>query len=134
MTLQVPERATPTVPPPPRERRSGRRDAAAPDYPLIVIMATLLGLGLFMVFSASFASQGTTFFQKQIAWIALSVVACGIMAFIPFRVWRQLAIPIMFVTIVALVAVLVMGTEQFGAHGVCFSGAVFSPASLPSWP
>jgi cell division protein FtsW len=122
MTFQVPERATPAPPP----RGGGLAGAAptAPDYPLIVIMATLLGLGLFMVFSASFASQGTTFFQKQIAWIALGVVACGIMAFIPFGVWRQLAIPIMLVTIIALVAVLVMGTGKFGGKRLLFGSSI----------
>jgi len=129
MTLQAPERATPTPPPPPRGAGLAGAAPTAPDYPLIVIMATLLGLGLFMVFSASFASQGTTFFQKQIAWIALSVVACGIMAFIPFGVWRQLAIPIMFVTIVALVAVLVMGTGQFGGRRLLF-GSSFQPSEF----
>jgi cell division protein FtsW len=124
LTPQVPERATPTTSPPPRDAGLAGVAPAAPDYPLIVIIATLLGLGLFMVFSASFASQGTTFFQKQIAWIALSVVACGIMAFIPFGVWRRLAIPIMFVTIVALVAVLVMGTGQFGGKRLLFGSSI----------
>ena len=77
-------------------------------------MATLLGLGLFMVFSASFTTQGTDFFLKQIAWIALGVVACGVMAFIPYGVWRQLAIPIMVMTIVVLAAVLALGNEAYG--------------------
>ena len=76
MTIEVPERATTAPPPPPRGAGQAATAPAAPDYPLIVIMATLLGLGLFMVFSASFTTQGTIFFQRQIAWIALGVVAC----------------------------------------------------------
>jgi len=114
MTLQVQERGTTAVPPTQRGVDQASAIPQTPDYPLIVIMATLLGLGLFMVFSASFTTQGTDFFLKQIAWIALSVVACGVVAFIPYGVWRQLAIPIMVITIVVLAAVLALGNEEYG--------------------
>ena len=80
MTVQMPQHTPPAAPPPQRASEQAGAAPAAPDYPFIVIMATLLGLGLFMVFSASFTTQGTDFFLKQIAWIALGVVACGVMA------------------------------------------------------
>ena len=113
MTLQIPKRPTNSRPP---QNGADQPNAAAmvPDYPLIVIIVTLLGLGLFMVFSASFPTQDTDFFLKQIAWIALSVVACGAMTIIPYSLWRQLAIPIMIMTIVVLAAVLALGKEEYG--------------------
>ena len=111
MTLQIPERPTDSRPPQ-SDASQSIAAAMAPDSPLIVIIVTLLGLGLFMVFSASFPTQGTDFFLKQIAWIALSVVACGAMTIIPYSLWRQLAIPIMIMTIVVLAAVLVFGKED----------------------
>ena len=127
MTLQIPQRPPPAAPP----RRSEQPSAIpmTPDYPLIVIIATLLGLGLFMVFSASFTTQGTIFFTRQIAWIALGVVACGIMAFIPYGVWRQLAIPIMIATLIVLAAVLALGSEQNGAQRLLF-GSSFQPSEF----
>ena len=115
MSIQATQRTTATAPPPRREAEQASAAPTTPDYPLIVIMATLLGLGLFMVFSASFTTQGTTFFVRQIAWIALGVLACGIMAFIPYGVWRQLAVPIMVATILVLAALLALGGERNGA-------------------
>ena len=125
MSLEVTQRPTTTAPPTLR-RDVGPANVApmAPDYPLIVIMATLLGLGLFMVFSASFTTQGTDFFLRQIAWIALGVVACGIMAFIPYGVWRQLAVPIMIATMLVLAAVLALGGERYGGHRLLLGGSL----------
>ena len=126
MSIEVTQRPVTTAPPTPR-RDVGSASAAptAPDYPLIVIMTTLLGLGLFMVYSASFTTQGTDFFVRQIAWIALGVMACGIMAFIPYGVWRQLAVPIMIITILVLAAVLALGDEQDGGgHRLLFGSSI----------
>ncbi len=92
-------------------------------------MATLLGLGLFMVYSASFTTQGTTFFTRQIIWIALGVVSCAIMAFIPHDWWRRLAVPIMVGTVLLLAAVLVLGTNDFGASRRLLGGS-FQPSEF----
>ena len=82
------------------------------DYQLIAIVATLLLVGLVMVFSASFAKVGTQFFLAQLKWVAVGVVACAVVAMIPYEFWRKMAIPAMGFTIVILVAVLVIGPEE----------------------
>ena len=129
MTIQATQRTTTSAPPPRRGVGPASAAPTAPDYPLIVIMATLLGLGLFMVFSASFTTQGTAFFLRQIAWIALGVVACGVMAIIPHGLWRQLAVPIMIVTVLVLAAVLALGEAQNGAQRHLF-GSSFQPSEF----
>ena len=92
-------RPTPTPPPPPRGAGPAGAAPTAPDYPLIVIMATLLGLGLVMVFSASFPQAPllpeADRLDRVRAWSC-----AGSRPSFPSGVWRQLAIPIMFVTIV----------------------------------
>ena len=100
------------------------------DYQLIAIVVTLLLLGLFMVFSASFATQGTRFFTLQLKWVALGLVLCAVVAFIPYEAWRALAIPVIVVTIAALIAVLIWG--QKGDYGGVrtFTGASFQPSEL----
>lgn len=100
------------------------------DYQLIAIVATLLLLGLFMVFSASFATQGTLFFIGQLKWVLIGLVLCTIVAFIPYEAWRVLAIPAMAVTIAALIAVLIWGEKgEFGAVRR-FTVASFQPSEL----
>ncbi len=100
------------------------------DYQLIAIVVTLLLLGLFMVFSASFATQGTQFFTAQLKWVVLGLALCTIVAFVPYEVWRMLAIPVMVVTIAALIAVLIWG-ERGPFGGVrTFTGARFQPSEL----
>jgi cell division protein FtsW len=65
------------------------------------------------------------FFLRQLMWVAVGAVACVVMAAIPYRVWRPLAIPLMLVTLAALVAVLVFGDQQtFGADRTLFGGRI----------
>ena len=98
-------------------RRGPAQAITAPglDYWLIALIATLLGLGLFMVYSASFPSQGSYFFLRQILWIAIGLVACAITAFIPIGWWKRLAVPMMIGTLLLLLAVLALGGERNGA-------------------
>ena len=128
MTLEITPRATPATP---RSPGAGQAVTAAPapDYPLIIVMTTLIGLGLFMVFSASFTTQGTYFFLRQIAWIALGLVVCGVMAFIPHGWWQRLAVPTMIGTVLILAAVLVLGDKQNGATRLLF-GSSFQPSEF----
>ena len=128
MSFETSQHAAPAAPSQ-RGTTSAAAVTSAPDYPLVVIMATLLGLGLFMVYSASFTTQGTTFFTRQIIWIALGVVACVGMAFIPYDWWRRLAVPIMVGTVLLLAAVLVLGNEEFGASRRLFGGS-FQPSEF----
>ena len=120
-------------------RRTDRRPSPWPairsavtnmDTQLIAIVVTLLLLGLFMVFSASFATQGTLFFTLQLKWVVLGLLLCAIVSFIPYETWRVLAIPVMAVTIAALIAVLIWGEPgQYGAKRT-FTGASFQPSEL----
>jgi len=100
------------------------------DYQLIAIVITLLLIGLFMVFSASFATQGTTFFTLQLKWVVVGLALCAIVAFIPHDLWRLLAIPVMVVTVAALVAVLIWGERGEWGGVRTFTGARFQPSEL----
>jgi cell division protein FtsW len=124
MSIQATQRTGGAALSPQRDAGQANVVPTAPDYPLIAIMTTLLGLGLFMVFSASFTTQGTYFFVRQIAWIAVSVVACGVMALIPYGIWRRLAVLIMLVTIAFLIALLALGKEQHGAQRLLFGNSL----------
>ena len=120
-------------------RRADKRPAIWPairsaitsmDYQLIAVVVTLLLIGLFMVFSASFATQGTTFFTLQLKWVVVGLVVCAIVAVIPYDLWRVLAIPVMVVTVAALIAVLIWGERGEWGGVRTFTGARFQPSEL----
>ena len=101
-----------------------RSEAGALDYPLVGIVATLIGLGLVMVYSASLALYGTAYFVKQIGIIFAGLAALVVMVLVPYGWWRRLAIPIMLGTVALLVAVLIVGEELLGARRTLFHGSV----------
>ncbi len=107
------------------------RPAATPvgtvDYGLIAIIALMLALSLALVLGASYATEGTYFFTRQLLWIGLGVVAGLIMTRIPYRVWRPLSVPIMLLALILLVAVLFLGKEINGAR-LAPSAAIFQPS------
>lgn len=121
---RVPTGATPW-------RRDTAQTSAASglDYPLIAIVATLLGLGLFMVYSASFPTRDSYYFVKQLQWVALGIGACAIVTAIPYRFWRTIAVPLMAFTLLVLVAVLIVGDEKFGARRTLLNGR-FQPSEF----
>lgn len=76
--------------------------------------AGLLTLGLIMLYSSSaFArdANGDPFFflKKQVAWLVLGLVFCGVTTLVPLHVWRKLWIPLTLVTLVLLGLCLVPG-------------------------
>jgi cell division protein FtsW len=93
------------------------------DYGLIAIIALMLALSLALVLGASYATEGTYFFTRQLLWIGLGVVAGLIMTRIPYRVWRPLSVPIMLLALILLVAVLFLGKEINGARRT-FGGSI----------
>ena len=122
--------------------RPGRTRMRAFDMPLAVAAATLLALGLLMVYSASialadgprYAAYGQYYFViRHGAFLAagLCVGACALT--VPVRVWQRLAVPLFGVTLVLLVAVLIpgIGREVNGAHRWIPLGLLnFQPSEL----
>lgn len=108
------------------------------DYTLLVLIAILIGFGLIMVFSASYAfsyvntNNALYFFLRQVIWTALGVIAMIIMLSIDYRSWRNLALPIMIFTIALLVLVLIIGQTRFGRCANS-SKALANPRSLPRY-
>ena len=89
--------------------KTGKADRRA-DLPFLVITLTLLGVGVVMVLSASFASayydlQGETghnpvyFFSRQAIFAAAGVCVMLIASRIPMRVYRACALPLLLVSV-----------------------------------
>jgi cell division protein FtsW len=100
------------------------------DYLLIVIMATLLILGLMMVYSATFAlgyqlyGQPTYFFIRQLLWMGLGLMAMIITARIEYHTWRKWSILIMAGALLLLGVVLAVGSDRFGGQRWLLKGSI----------
>jgi len=109
---------------------SKRNSTGEPDYVLIMIVATLVALGLLMVYSASYAwgleevGDPDYFFWRQLVLAAIGIGGAVVMYRIDYRTWRRWAIPIMAVALLSLLAVLIFGEERFHARRAFRNGSI----------
>ncbi len=106
------------------------KHAPSLDYTLLVTIAALVGYGLVMVFSASYAfayvntGKALYFFSQQLLWTALGIAALLIMLSIDYQFWREWALPILAVTLILLAVLLIFGAAKYGAKRQYFDGSV----------
>ena len=105
------------------------------DYPLIIILASLLLIGLLMVYSSSFDfgyrifEQPTYFFGRQVIWTLLGTAGMIVMMSIDYHTWRRFSISLMGGTLFLLILLLIVGQERFGSVRALFGGSV-QPSEL----
>ncbi len=92
------------------------------DIWLLLIVAMLTGLGLVMVFSASFI-QANRFFEtptyyllRQVRWAVVGVVTMAILARTDYRTLKHFSLLLMIGTLLVLLLVLIFGTDSLGSR------------------
>ncbi len=94
------------------------------DYVLLIVVLTLVGFGIVMVYSTSAILAGDRyqdpyyFLKRQALYAGIGFALMVLMVFFPYRVLNRAAYPILIVSVLGLVAVLVPGI------GVRAGGAV----------
>jgi cell division protein FtsW len=99
------------------------------DAVLLLIVATLLGMGLITVASTtwgvSYVSSGTqsvwTLFLRQLGWAVLGIVALAVMYVVDYRIFlrvKGLVVVVALVTVAALVAVVFLRGESITRVGL----------------
>lgn len=118
------------------ERRAAERrrvHAVGFDLYLALVVGALCAIGLLMVYSASIdvsyqvtgdSNNTTYFFVRQFRSMVIGFVLLVLLARIDYHVWRRLAVPMMFVVIILLVAVLWFGETRFQAQRSLISGSL----------
>ncbi|MGQ9627199.1 MAG: putative lipid II flippase FtsW [Anaerolineae bacterium] len=100
------------------------------DYLLVIIVATLLIIGLMMVYSATFDlayrefGEPLYFFIRQVVWTSLGAAILLLFSRVEYHRWQRLSIPILAFALVLLVAVLLVGGERFGAQRSFWKGSI----------
>jgi len=92
---------------------------AATTLLVVVVVLVVVGLGATQSASSAVALDRTEdslfFFKRQLAGVGIGTFALLITSRIPYRLYRRIAIPLFFVTLGLLIAVLLVGTEINGA-------------------
>jgi len=113
-------------------RADGRGE---PDYVLIMTVATLMAIGLLMVYSSSYIwavqakESPSYYFVRQSMWAVVGIIAALAAYLIPHKLWQRLAIPVMASVLLALLVLLFAGQRRFGAVSTFFRGSV-QPSEL----
>ena len=123
-----------------RRTKEDRRNAGETvDFPFFILTLLLLGVGLAMLYSASYAQSmydtgytvSTKYLQKQALCAAIGLIAMYFFSRIPAQLWYRLAWPLYGVSIVLLLSVLVAGQEVNGAkRWISIGGIQFQPSEV----
>ncbi|MEA2011102.1 MAG: FtsW/RodA/SpoVE family cell cycle protein, partial [Actinomycetota bacterium] len=85
-----------------------------------VIMLLIVGLGAMLSASSVISIRETGdhlfYIKRQIVWVGLGLAALVIFAKIPYRIYRQFAVPIFIVAVAGLIATLMFGDVRGGAR------------------
>ena len=109
------------------------------DIPFLVLVLLLLGVGLCMLYSASYAQSQydtgyaitTRYLQKQAVCAALGLIAMWILARLPVQIWFRFAWLLYGLSIALLLSVLVVGESVNGARRwINIAGLQFQPSEL----
>ena len=121
-----------------RSPANGRRGECV-DIPFLTLVLLLLGVGLVMLYSASYAQSEydtsyaitTRYLQKQAICAALGLAAMAVLTRIPVELWLRLAWLLYGISIVLLLSVLVVGESVNGARRwINIAGLQFQPSEI----
>jgi cell division protein FtsW len=102
---------------------------------LVAVVLVVIGLGATMSASSTVGIAQTAdrlhFFKRQLIGVGIGLVAMAVTARLPYRYYRTLALPMYLLTVVAMVAVLIIGVDGGGARRwIAIGGFNFQPSEL----
>ncbi len=107
------------------------------DYPFLILVIVLMGIGLLMLFSASYATayyeglSSTYYFTRQAIFAVAGVAIMFIVSFMDYRRFRVLSPLLMLVAVMLLVLVLFIGKGNFGEKRWISLGFIqFQPSEI----
>lgn len=107
------------------------RVAGRIDPWLLIIVMALLCIGVVMVYSASsfqgasYQGDASYYFQRELMWVGLGLVAMLVTMRIDYRHWRRFSLAGMIVILPLLVLVLKFGISAYGASRWLALGSSF---------
>ena len=107
------------------------------DMPFMILTILLVGIGVIMMFSASYASayatqnSSTFYFARQGVFALVGIALMLFVSRLNYQMWRRLALPILLGTVVIMLLVPIIGTEEGGAkRWINLFGISFQPSEV----
>ena len=106
------------------------------DLPFLILTLLLVFIGLAMLLSASYAraysetGQAAYYFVRQAGFAAFGIFAMLAVTIVPVDWIRKLSMPLLAVSIILLVLVLLIGTDEGGAKRWIYLGVSFQPSEI----
>ncbi len=119
--------------------QSGKKRAVpgTMDYPFLILVIVLMGIGLLMLFSASYATayyeglSSTYYFTRQAVFAVAGIAIMFIVSFMDYRRFRVLSPLLMLIAVMLLVLVLFIGKGNFGEKRWISLGFIqFQPSEI----
>ena len=114
----------------PKSRRRTNVQTLSFDVGLLLIVASLLVIGLLMVYSASWdvsmaiSTWQNSVFLRQVLWVAMGIIGATVLSFFDYHRYRKLVVPMMIVVIIGLFAVLVIREVRYNSARSLLSGSI----------
>lgn len=105
------------------------------DYWLLLAVAGLVVIGMLIVYSTTFdyglrfQDDSTYYFRRQLVALLIGLAAVVIIMQFDYHILRRFSVPILAVTLLALLAVLFFGEAIFGAQRGFYEGS-FQPSEV----
>lgn len=100
--------------------------------PWLIVLPLFLSLvGVAVIYSITVSNQGATLALRQLGYVAEGIVLYVIATFTDFRHWRTWSGLVYLASLITLILVRVVGTEEFGARRwIDFGFTRFQPSEL----
>ena len=88
------------------------------DFTLLLVALVLSLIGVLLIYSAKYHSDSPVekgIYLKQIVWTFLGITSCFLVFFIPLRFYEVFSYPLYFLSILALMLILLAGSTRLGA-------------------
>ena len=114
----------------PKSHRRANVQSLSFDVGLLLIVASLLVIGLLMVYSSSWdvsmtiSDSQNSIFLRQVMWVALGVIGATVLSYFDYRHYRKLVVWMMLFVIGALFVVLVVREVRYNSARSLLGGSI----------
>lgn len=117
-------------------REAALKERYRMDLPFLLLTLILVGIGVVMMFSASYArayqeqQNSTYFFTRQLVFAIVGLVALLLAGRVNYHYWRRFSVILMGIAVVLLLLVLLVGSSAGGAKRWLNLGIRFQPSEV----